>query len=244
MLHALGFTSSSWPLFRMPDGRTPRTPRGSDGSVPYTANYTCPTGAVGTVRVPATNTIAVGSERGVTVARMVTPKVRSVARDVFGCDTLGGAELENQPTWLGSCWGSHWEQRLFVSDLMAATTSHSAVYSALTLAALEDSGWYEANYTMAEPLLWGRLQGCSFVSSKCVDNGAALATPTPTFCTTDGARGCTVDHKAVATCNLSPLSVAVPAPFQYFPSDPTKGGTQITADFCPCAHPQSNRNES
>eukprot|EP00966_Prymnesium_polylepis_P334764 7390139-Prymnesium_polylepis.1 len=86
--------------------------------------------------------------------------------------------------------------------------------------------------------------GCSFVSSKCVDNGAALATPTPTFCTTDGARGCTVDHKAVATCNLSPLSVAVPAPFQYFPSDPTKGGTQITADFCPCAHPQSNRNES
>eukprot|EP00966_Prymnesium_polylepis_P311054 7186504-Prymnesium_polylepis.1 len=110
MLHALGFTSSSWPLFRMPDGRTPRTPRGSDGSVPYTANYTCPTGAVGTVRVPATNTIAVGSERGVTVARMVTPKVRSVARDVFGCDTLGGAELENQPTWLGSCWGSHWEQ--------------------------------------------------------------------------------------------------------------------------------------
>ena len=76
-------------------------------------------------------------------------------------------------------------------------------------------------------------QGCSFVSSKCVEGGVALSTPTPTFCTTDGARGCTVDRKAVATCNLAPLGESLPAPFQYFPSDATKGGTQATADYCP-----------
>ena len=50
-------------------------------------------------------------------------------------------ELENQPTSQGACYGSHWEQRLFTNELMASTSSHAQIYSALTLAALEDSGW-------------------------------------------------------------------------------------------------------
>lgn len=116
-------------------------------------------------------------------------QVRSVARDIFGCESLSGAELENQPTSSGSCWGSHWEQRAFAHDFMAATTTHVARFSALTLAAFEDSGWYKANYSVAQPLLWGRRQGCSFLTDKCVENGVPLATPNPTFCVTEGADG-------------------------------------------------------
>ena len=139
LLHALGFSSSSWPLFRNADG-SPKTPRDDTGQ-PATTSYMCPDGFTRQVQVPASNTLQVATERGVSVARIVTPKVASVARDIFGCDTLAGAELENQPTSSNSCFGSHWEQRLLPNEVMAATTSHNAVYSALTLAALEDSGW-------------------------------------------------------------------------------------------------------
>jgi len=41
--------------------------------------------------------------------------------------------------------------------------------SAFTLAALEDSGWYAANYDDVEPLDWGRGAGCDFVLSSCWD---------------------------------------------------------------------------
>ena len=75
------------------------------------------------------------------VNRMITPKVVAVARDLLGCSTLVGPELENQPTTSGSCFGSHWEQRLFTQEMMASTASHNSFMSALTLAALEDSGW-------------------------------------------------------------------------------------------------------
>ena len=37
--------------------------------------------------------------------------------------------------------------------------------TALTLAALEDSGWYKANYSMAEPFEWGRGRGCDFAAA-------------------------------------------------------------------------------
>ena len=115
ILHALGFASASWALFRDENG-APRTARDANGDVPFTASYACPDGTVGNFRVPSTTTLQVGSERGVTVTKMVTPRVAAVARDAFGCDTLDGAEIENQPTSAGSCWGNHWEQRLFMYE--------------------------------------------------------------------------------------------------------------------------------
>ena len=124
VLHALGFSSASWQLFRNADG-SPRTPRGSNG-LPARVTLTCHDGQTRTNQLQiASNTLQLGSARGTTVARLVTPRVRSVARDIFGCDTLDGAELENQPTSSG-CFGSHWEQRNFLGDVMtpADVVSH------------------------------------------------------------------------------------------------------------------------
>jgi leishmanolysin-like peptidase len=139
LLHALGFSTDSWALFRHEDG-TPRTPRGADG-LPALTPTLCTDGVTRTVRAPSASTLLVRQERGVIVNRMVTPKVVAVARDLLGCSTLEGPELENQPTTSGSCFGSHWEQRLFPQEMMASTASHNSFISALTLAALEDSGW-------------------------------------------------------------------------------------------------------
>ncbi len=76
-------------------------------------SYTCPDGTAGSYHVPSESTIKVSTERGVGVAKMVTPRVAAVGRDLFGCALLEGVELENQPT-SSSCFGSHWEQRLFM----------------------------------------------------------------------------------------------------------------------------------
>jgi len=238
MLHALGFASSSWPLFRDDDG-SPRTPREADGLPAVTSGYSCPDGTSGNWMVPSATTLAVGTERGVAVSKIVTPRVVSVGRDLFGCETLDGVEIENQPTSSGSCWGSHWEQRLLMYELMASTSSHHAVYSALTLALLEDSGWYRANYSVAQPLLWGRSEGCAFASSACVD--AATQTPIDAehFCTTSMQAGCTADLRARGYCNLNAYGAALPAAYQYF-ADATHGSSLAVGDYCPFYQGWSN----
>uniref|UniRef100_A0A914REA0 Leishmanolysin-like peptidase n=1 Tax=Parascaris equorum TaxID=6256 RepID=A0A914REA0_PAREQ len=61
--------------------------------------------------------------------------------------TLEGAELENQGgdgTAL-----THWEKRLFENEAMTGTHTQNPVYSRITLALLEDSGWYRADYRFA-----------------------------------------------------------------------------------------------
>ena len=228
VVHALGFASGSWPLFRNGDG-SPRTARDGNGLPPLVAT-TCVDGQTRTIRKPDPNTVALGTERGLTVARMVTPRVASVVRDIFGCSSLVGAELENQPTSTGSCFGSHWEQRLFMNELMAPVDSHIAIKSALTLAALEDSGWFKANYSVAEPLLWGRGKGCSYVTSPCVSNGGTTALDG--MCTQTGAQGCTADHRARGQCNLVTYSTDLPTQYRYF-TDPKVGGSLAEADYCP-----------
>lgn len=52
---------------------------------------------------------------------------------------------------------------------MTGTHTQSPIFSRITLALMEDSGWYRANYSMASPLSWGRNLGCTFVMKSCKD---------------------------------------------------------------------------
>ena len=140
-------------LFRNAEG-TPRTPDHKD------TDFMC--GGVAQGTHSALNTIAAFSERGAAMCdvdpvwqspdlsrnclfKVTSPAVLAKGRAYFGCDTLNGVELENQPTAGGcSLIGSHWEQRILASDLMASTSdgSGTVVISPMTLAIFEDSGWY------------------------------------------------------------------------------------------------------
>ena len=232
ILHALGFSEGSWALFRNDDG-SPRTARDSDG-LPPEVQTVCTDGSTQTVRAPSTGTVAVATDsNGIVTNTMVTPRVVSVAADTFGCPCLAGARLENQPTNSG-CYGSHWEQRNYMHTLMASTATHHAALSVLTLAAMEDSGWYKSNYSMAEPLLWGRNAGCAFVTGECITGDTAA----DGFCHEKGEVGCTPDHRALGYCNLED-SLSIPTQFQHF-TDSAKGGTSIVADYCPYVTAYSN----
>ena len=50
---------------------------------------------------------------------------------------------------------------------MTGTHTQNPVYSRITLALMEDTGWYSANYTMAQELGWGRKLGCDFAMKSC-----------------------------------------------------------------------------
>lgn len=52
---------------------------------------------------------------------------------------------------------------------MTGTHTQNPVYSRITLALMEDTGWYKANYSMAQTLNWGKNLGCEFVKKSCKD---------------------------------------------------------------------------
>ena len=128
-------------------------------------------------------------------------QVKAAAQVYFGCSSLQGAEVENQPT--GSCqiMGSHWEQRIFMNSVMASTLQpDGGLLNPVTLALFEDSGWYKANYSMAASFKyrvdWGFNQGCDFALNKCLALPAPYSTGDPAHYCTDasGDRTCTVNR--------------------------------------------------
>ena len=91
LLHALGFSRDSWPLFREDDGVTPRTPRDPSDPLdrPPVVPYGCVDGSTTNIRAPSSDTLRIGTERGLRVNWLVTTRVVAVARDIFGCDSVG-----------------------------------------------------------------------------------------------------------------------------------------------------------
>ncbi|KAG7384936.1 hypothetical protein PHYPSEUDO_002082 [Phytophthora pseudosyringae] len=230
--HALGFSSRFFPLMRQEDG-TPRTPRDERGNPPTFASGICPNGKKIDYYVePANSTIKYSTERDHVAAKLITPRVRAFVQDHFNCSTLEGAEIESQD---GGCLGSHWEERLFEPEYMTAVDSYRNVFSALTLAFFADSGWYRVNASTSELMHYGRKKGCSFATEKCVDPATQTPVAADHFCTAPSTdfQGCSVDAKSRATCSLSSKSQTIPAEYQYFPGNPTKGGANRFADFCP-----------
>jgi hypothetical protein len=75
-------------------------------------------------------------------------QVRAAAREQFGCSVLKGVPLEDIP--LGGGAGSHWEARVMGPEIMSYGRGSGESYvSDITLAFLEDTGQYRANYSMA-----------------------------------------------------------------------------------------------
>jgi leishmanolysin-like peptidase len=220
--HALGFASDSLAYFRDGDTGAPLTPRDEDGEpVPTPGNFRCPSGEIVTDAVlPANNTLQFFEERGLIVSKLVTPRLLSVARNFFDCPSLNGVEWENQPTSSGSCIGSHWEERLFEQELMTALSQERTMYSAMTLAFFEDTGWYKANFSKAgEHDGWGYRQGCPFATETCISTNVSSGEVTGVghpFCTAEAEQGCSADYFGRGVCGVVTYTMAeVPAPYQY-----------------------------
>jgi len=187
-------------------------------------------------------------------ASIVTPKVRTIARNQFDCQSLEGAQLENQPTRSESCTGDHWDERLFYPEALSGVISPTAnIMSALTLGLMEDSGWYMANYTMSRVSPWGLGSGCEFIDQKCIQSYTDGETFIPEyskgfFCNSAQEKGCSSELTHKMACTVIDYEFYVPQrlpadQFQYFPLEPSKGGPR-QADFCPVYGSTYNQQDS
>ncbi|ETV82335.1 hypothetical protein, variant [Aphanomyces astaci] len=179
------------------------------------------------------NVVSQTQQNGIFVSKIITPQVVKQAKQQFNCpDWPGaGAELENGPTG-SSDFSSHWEKRVFNKEYMTATSSSSPVYSAMTLAFFEDTGWYTANYSMAQALPWGYLEGCSFATGRCADWGSDY------FCPAAGEH-CSATRDAKGYCDINTYTSSIPSGFQYF-KNAKLGGQDTYADYCPTYQGYSN----
>ena len=52
---------------------------------------------------------------------------------------------------------------------MTGTHTQNPIYSRITMALMEDTGWYMPNYELADELKWGRGLGCDFALQSCLE---------------------------------------------------------------------------
>eukprot|EP00542_Grammatophora_oceanica_P012963 CAMPEP_0194029738 /NCGR_PEP_ID=MMETSP0009_2-20130614/3397_1 /TAXON_ID=210454 /ORGANISM="Grammatophora oceanica, Strain CCMP 410" /LENGTH=726 /DNA_ID=CAMNT_0038669505 /DNA_START=41 /DNA_END=2218 /DNA_ORIENTATION=+ len=235
--HVLGMSSNSYRFFWDSETGKPRTERQFT-----TSTVTCVDGQTRSLILPDENTMKFFlAENGQRYASIVTPKVQSVARNQFDCQSLAGAQLENQPTGSESCTGDHWDERLFYPEALSGVISPTTnILSHVTLALMEDSGWYKANFTMGRTSPWGLGAGCDFATSECLQPGNPPVIPEYSkgfFCSEGAERGCSPSLTHKMACTLIDYSYVNPlnrpdAKFQYFTDADSRGGPR-QADYCP-----------
>ena len=96
-------------------------------------------------------------------------KILDIASKYFNCTEIEGIELENQDNIEG-LEKSHWEGRILLGDIMISDLYfQEQVISEFTLALLEESGWYEANYYTGGLMKFGKNKGCDFFTKDCLE---------------------------------------------------------------------------
>ena len=115
------------------------------------------------------NIIKAVDSDNITRSYINSTKVVEVAKKYFNCSEIIGVPLED----FGGegTVGSHWEERILLGDYMNGVVySEEQVISEFTLALLEDSGYYKANYYTGGLMQYGKNKGCAFLNEKCVIN--------------------------------------------------------------------------
>jgi leishmanolysin-like peptidase len=240
LAHVLGMNSDLYKYFRNSVTGQPLTPRNRRSEFHITQNVPCVAGQEPRdMALACANTVRFGLEevqygedqvqRG--YYEIVLPTVAQVARNHFNCQGLQGARLENQPT-SSDCLGSHFDERTWFTEFMSAVYDEDAAYfSPLTLAFLEDTGWYKSNFRNAHNSPFGLGAGCQFAEDKCIVDEKVPAYGKGYFCNDVDSNtwSCGPSHRFRAKCDLN--SNANPRQTYFEPSH--IGPTFIHADFCP-----------
>jgi len=117
------------------------------------------------------------------------PKVLALAREYYNCSSLEGVPLEAKNGRLGA----HWNEAVLFNELMTPMAqSEGNRLSGLSLALLEDTQWYKADYTRSEHWTYLKGEGCAAIS------GSACPTPSP--CTSGTSGFITSDFQGVGYC--------------------------------------------
>ena len=105
---------------------------------------------------------------------LASPKVIQTARRHFNCQTLEGVELEDNGSDESKL--QHWESRIMNGDLMVSFVDRVDVtISEITLAFLEDLGFYETKTYTGGLFRTGKGRGCSFLTTSCLSYSSVFS---------------------------------------------------------------------
>ena len=115
-----------------------------------------------------------GSPKNKTI--FIGPKVRKIASSYFNCP-IGdgdGIEMDNY-SQTEKLYNSHWEGRILLGDYMISKIYYpEQAISEVTLALLEDLGWYKIKYYTGGLMRFGKNKGCEFLKNDCIENGGEV----------------------------------------------------------------------
>ena len=154
------------------------------------------------------------------ISYIKSKNVLDKAKEHFGCSTITGIPLDNGL--------SHWDGRIMFEDSMVNLEFPEYIISDITLAALEDTGFYKVNYYSGGIFKFGKNKGCDFLTKDCIINGKASFEE---FCTVEDEPKCSSSRTLKSSCYIQEYSSNLPSAYQYF-SDPKKGGLK-EANYCP-----------
>ena len=170
-------------------------------------------------------------------------KVVEVAKKYFNCSDIKGVELENHG---GNETISHWEERILLGEIMSYSYDVEEVISEFTLAVLEDTGYYKANYYTGGLMQFGKNKGCDFLNLKCVNDGKVNPKfKNEFFDYTENYNynpaGCSSGRQSRAYHFIYNFGNIIPQ-FQYY-NNKNYGG-RASADYCPVSQKLSKESEN
>jgi hypothetical protein len=125
------------------------------------------------------------------------PVLTQKLRNYYGCSSLQGAIMENNG---GSGTAvSHFERKYFGYEAMTSGSIIGKRFSEFSLGMLEASGWYDIDYSYAEPFSFGQGNGCDFISASCSNAASRF----DEYCTGSN-RGCSATGRGGGSCNNDP----------------------------------------
>ena len=170
-----------------------------------------------------------------------SPKVINVAKKYFNCNDVIGVELENYGG--NGTAGSHREARVLLGDYMNGIIyTEEQVISEFTLALLEDTGFYKANYYTGGLMRYGKNKGCEFLTDKCINNNEINSNFENEFfdwLNSLDEPSCSSGRQSRTYNLLWQYYDEIPSEYQYF-NDTFIGGLS-SADYCPVF--QNDNNE-
>ena len=169
-------------------------------------------------------------------------KVVEVGKKYFNCDSLEGIALEDYGG--KGTVGSHWEARILLGDYMNGVVfTPEQIISEFTLALLEDSGYYKANYYTGGLMQFGKNKGCDFLFKKCIENGQLDPKYTNEFFYNIYSKkgnfdtSCSSDRQS-RTYHIVFQFDSLDEKYQYF--DNPKYGGWSSAEYCPVSYENVN----
>ncbi len=123
---------------------------------------------------------------------ITSPKVILKAKAHFNCDKIKSIEIDSDMF--------HWKPRYMLGDIMINKVYSEMVLSEMTLALIEDTGFYKVNYFTGGLFGFGKNEGCAFLEEKCKINDKNIFPKT--FCEKEKQVFCSRSRTSLGDCSI------------------------------------------